>query len=186
MALLLQHMNFRLDDPSYELKVMQHLTIKPRDFYMRSTLRNGLTPTQLQEHLNSSTVSTSNENATDVASSAITTQSVNDMTIGFGTSCGTTQALAQRLAADAVKHGYKANVIDLDALVQALPTGQPVVIITSSYEGQPPDNATQFVGWLKTLNEEKILDGIKYAVFGCGHSMLLQSTSSSFCTNMYR
>jgi cytochrome P450/NADPH-cytochrome P450 reductase len=163
-------MNFRLDDPGYEMKVIQHLTIKPRDLYMRSTLRNGITPTQLQEHLISSTVPASNGNAANVVSPAATAQSASEMTIGFGTSCGTTQALAQRLAAEAMKHGYKANVVDLDALVQALPKGQPVVIITSSYEGQPPDNATQFVAWLKTLDDEKILDGVKYAVFGCGHS----------------
>jgi cytochrome P450/NADPH-cytochrome P450 reductase len=170
MTLLLQHMNFRLDDPSYELKVMQHLTIKPRDFYMRSSLRDGLTPTQLQEHLNSTTVSASNEVATNTASPAAAAPSTSNMTIGFGTSCGTCQALAQRLAAESVKYGYKASVVDLDALVQAIPTDQPVVIITSSYEGQPPDNATQFVAWLKTLDDDKTLEGIKYAVFGCGHS----------------
>jgi cytochrome P450/NADPH-cytochrome P450 reductase len=163
-------MNFRLDDPSYELKILQHLTIKPRDFYMRSTLRDGMTPVQLQEHLNSTTVPVSTAKAADAKSSIPIAQETSIMTVAFGSNSGTCQSLAQRLASDALKHGYKANVVDLDALAQALPKGQPVVIITSSYEGQPPDNAAHFVAWLETLTDEKSLDGVNYAVFGCGHS----------------
>jgi cytochrome P450 / NADPH-cytochrome P450 reductase len=42
------------------------------------------------------------------------------------------------------------------------------VLITVSYEGQPPDNAAQFVQWLKTVDASRIKKS-QFAVFGCGH-----------------
>jgi cytochrome P450/NADPH-cytochrome P450 reductase len=42
------------------------------------------------------------------------------------------------------------------------------VILTASYEGQPPDNARQFTAWLDALSADA-LKGVRYAVFGCGN-----------------
>jgi cytochrome P450/NADPH-cytochrome P450 reductase len=39
MAMLLQNFDFRLDNPTYSLKVKSTLTIKPDDFSMRASLR---------------------------------------------------------------------------------------------------------------------------------------------------
>jgi len=50
-ALILQVLDLKLDGPPYEPRVKQTLTIKPRDFYMRATLREGIDPTNLQEYL---------------------------------------------------------------------------------------------------------------------------------------
>ena len=57
----------------------------------------------------------------------------------------------------------------MDACVGKLSTKCPNVIITASYEGEPPDNALQFVQWLQTLKAGE-LKGVQYAVFGCGDS----------------
>jgi len=38
-AMVLQYFNFELQDPSYTLQIKSALTIKPRDFYMKATLR---------------------------------------------------------------------------------------------------------------------------------------------------
>jgi cytochrome P450/NADPH-cytochrome P450 reductase len=44
------------------------------------------------------------------------------------------------------------------------------VIITASYEGQPPDNAGHFIEWLGTMKAEtQPLKDVSYAVFGCGN-----------------
>ncbi|KAJ7470119.1 hypothetical protein B0H11DRAFT_1919941 [Mycena galericulata] len=51
----------------------------------------------------------------------------------------------------------------------APPTDGPVVIITASFEGQPADNAAQFVDWLQHV-EGLPLSGVRHAVFGCGNS----------------
>ncbi|KAH7346150.1 P450 family fatty acid hydroxylase [Rhexocercosporidium sp. MPI-PUGE-AT-0058] len=41
--------------------------------------------------------------------------------------------------------------------------------ISSSYEGQPPDNAAHIFEWLQNLDCSSRLRGVKYAVFGCGN-----------------
>lgn len=90
------------------------------------------------------------------------------LSIFYGSNTGTCEAMANSLASSAGAHGYKAKVDILDKATDALPQGGPVVIITSSYEGEPPDNAVHFVSWLKSIQGSK-LTGIKYAVFGCGN-----------------
>ncbi len=49
----------------------------------------------------------------------------------------------------------------------------PIVIITASYEGQPPDNAASFAKWLATLEQAEgaasLLARRVHAVYGCGH-----------------
>lgn len=61
--------------------------------------------------------------------------------------------------------------MELNDAVDATPKdGQPVILITASYEGQPTDNAAQFVKWLEVLPAaESRLQGANFAVFGCGH-----------------
>src|SRR5258707_11978647 len=55
-ALILQNFNLQLDDPNYEMKVVQTLTIKPKDFNMHASLRSGITATTLQDRLLSTSV----------------------------------------------------------------------------------------------------------------------------------
>ncbi len=50
-ALLLQNFNMALDDPNYQMRIQQALTIKPKDCYARATLRPGITALSLQETL---------------------------------------------------------------------------------------------------------------------------------------
>ena len=89
------------------------------------------------------------------------------MTILYGSNSGTCEVLAHTLAADARAHGFTASTVDtLDSAKQNLPTDQPIVIITASYEGQPTDDAGHFWNWLQHEEELKTT----YAVFGCGHS----------------
>jgi cytochrome P450/NADPH-cytochrome P450 reductase len=58
----------------------------------------------------------------------------------------------------------------MDSLSGNLPKNRPVIIITASYEGQPPDNAANFFAWLQSVTDKNCLNGTEYAVFGCGHS----------------
>jgi sulfite reductase alpha subunit-like flavoprotein len=53
--------------------------------------------------------------------------------------------MANSLASSAASHGFQAKVEILNKAVDALPKKGPVVIITSSYEGEPPDNAVHFL-----------------------------------------
>lgn len=92
------------------------------------------------------------------------------MKILYGSNAGTCEALAASLAGTAANHGYRPEVVPLDSGVDNLPTKQPLIIITSSYEGQPPDNAAHFIEWLEGLQGKKLKD-LNYAVFGCGNRM---------------
>ena len=86
----------------------------------------------------------------------------------FGSNTGSSEAFAQRLAGEAAGQGYAARIAPLDDYAGKLPTEGATVILASSYEGQPPDNARQFVSWLDT-GDKLSLAGTRYTVFGCGN-----------------
>ncbi|KAJ5920649.1 hypothetical protein N7516_011507 [Penicillium verrucosum] len=69
-----------------------------------------------------------------------------------GSNSDTCKALAYRLAVDAQAHGFNARRVDSFAIAKdALPKDQPIVIVTSSYKGQVPDDAAHFMSWLQSL-----------------------------------
>jgi cytochrome P450 / NADPH-cytochrome P450 reductase len=173
VALILQNFDLRLDDPNYEMKVMQTLTLKPKDFYMRASLREGITPTILLQRLSGDRATGGQHQ--DGVSKAVEIAATDDyaLSILYGSNTGTCQALAQKLAGQCVQRGLATNVQTLDAAMGKVPKDKPTVIITASYEGLPTDDAARFVAWLESLKQEndtKKLEGVKYAVFGCGHS----------------
>ena len=90
------------------------------------------------------------------------------MTILYGSNAGTCESLANSLAGTASSHGYNPTVMTLDNDTRRIVKEQPLIIITPSYEGEPPDNATRFIGWLKNVQDNR-LQGVHYAVFGCGN-----------------
>jgi cytochrome P450/NADPH-cytochrome P450 reductase len=169
LAILLQNFNFSMDDASYQLQIKQTLTIKPKDFYMRAHLRNGVSATSLERALLSATAQ---EPPPANGGQAVRKEKATKgkpIAIYYGSNTGTCEALANRLASDAANHGFRADVVDtLDAARESVPTDKPIVIVTASYEGQPADNAAHFVNWVGTL-KDKELENVSYAVFGCGH-----------------
>lgn len=169
LALLLQNFNFMFDDPSYTLTQVQTLTLKPKDFYMRAVLRNGLTATQLEHRLNGTTAPSASLEQSTTSLSLTGKAQGKPMSIFYGSNSGTCESLARRLATDAAAHGFNATVVEsLDVAHQNLPTDQPVVIVTASYEGEAPDNAALFCNWIQGL-KGKELANVSYSVFGCGH-----------------
>jgi len=171
MTMLLQNFNFVLQ-PDYKFGYKQTLTIKPKDMYMRAILRDGLTPTILQQRLSGQPISKTKAKEVKKAASAESNDVAGvPLVVVYGSNSGTCESLAQRVATDATSHGFRVTKIDcLDSVNGALPTDQPVVIITASYEGQPPDNAGHFVSWVEGFDNSKhSLRGVSYAVFGCGH-----------------
>lgn len=175
MAMILQNFDVQLDDPGYELKIVQTLTIKPKDFYMRTTLRPGITPMVLIQRLAGDAIGAGQDQVRGRVSNGISPDEngTHELSILYGSNTGTCQALAQRLAARCAQRGFRTDVRTLDQMVGKMPRDTPSIIITASYEGLPTDDAARFMAWLETLAkddaEEKILQGVEYAVFGCGH-----------------
>ncbi|WPG99486.1 Hypothetical protein R9X50_00230100 [Acrodontium crateriforme] len=167
-AMLLQYFNFSLEDPSYDLKIKATLTIKPKDFHMKAALREGWTATKVEQSLSGSIRDKESSKSHPAAGKVVSEGT--PFTVLYGSNSGTCEAFAQTIAADAASHGFKATRVDtLDSAKQNLPSNEPVVIVTASYEGEPCDNASHFFDWLQNVKDgEKIQTN--FAVFGCGHS----------------
>nr|POE71416.1 bifunctional cytochrome p450/nadph--p450 reductase [Quercus suber] len=167
--MVLQYFNVVAANPQYDLKIKSTLTIKPKNFEIKATLREGWTPASVEQSLAGSVRSEDGHSA----KAGATVSSGNKgkpFTVLYGSNSGTCEAFAQTLAADAAGHGFTASKVDtLDSAKQNLPKNEPIVIVTASYEGQPCDNAAMFYDWLKNLDKGENME-TPYAVFGCGHS----------------
>ncbi|KAH7182362.1 putative P450 monooxygenase [Fusarium flagelliforme] len=166
VATLLQNFNFTKANPSYQLEIKTALTIKPEEFYMKARLRHE----SFLDHagaLASGPVSEGKVREREV-SGAEPTENLKPMQIFFGSNTGTCEAVANALAASAQRHGFKAEPVSMDDGVALFDKNQPLVVVTASYEGQPPDNAAHFVEWLSHSPKDKV-EGVKYAVFGLGN-----------------
>jgi sulfite reductase alpha subunit-like flavoprotein len=88
----------------------------------------------------------------------------------FGSNLGTAEGIAHRIADDARSRGFAAAVGPLDEHADALPRQGAVVIVTASYNGQPPDNAAKFCQKLcDPALPPDAFAGVEYSVFGCGN-----------------
>lgn len=169
-AMVLQYFNFELDDPAYNLQIKSTLTIKPKDFKMKASLREGWTATKIEQSLSGSIRSAAPTKKDKPAAAEKPQTRGKPLTVLYGSNSGTCESFAQTLAADAANHGFTASkVATLDSAKQNLPTDEPVVIVTASYEGEPTDNAAHFFDWLSNLKDDEKTD-VQYVVFGCGHS----------------
>lgn len=143
---------------------------------MRASLRHGMTPTELEQQLagkGGGAAAEHRREAPGKASPGKPATSGKPLTVLYGSNSGTCEVLAQRLAADAPRHGFRAIVASLDAANQDVPKDRPVIVI-ASYEGQPPSNAALFVAWVAGLKGSE-MQGVSYAVFGCGHHDWVQT-----------
>ncbi|KAL4984978.1 cytochrome P450 [Aspergillus falconensis] len=165
LALILQIFTFELVEKDYELKIKESLTIKPDNLWAYATPRPGRTT--LGTQLSSEAPKTTSRERTGIRDEVLGSQPA---TVLFGSNSGTCEALAHRLAVAMNSKGtFRCQVQPMNAFDgRQLHKAQPVIVITGSYDGSPPDNAQQFVSWLQSL-EGKELEGIHYAVFGCGH-----------------
>ncbi|HEX2910153.1 MAG TPA: cytochrome P450 [Chloroflexia bacterium] len=163
LAMLVQRFDLSLADPSYELKIKETLTMKPDGLYIRAWRRANVT-------IEAPRVPVSNTLPSAEPAEQAGPQTSNGIGIKvlFGSNAGSSEAFAQRIATDARAQGYVPTIAPLDEAVDNLPKDGAVVIVTASYEGQPPDNARKFVDWLEKQPAGS-LQGVKYTVFGCGN-----------------
>jgi len=88
----------------------------------------------------------------------------------YGSNLGTAEELATRVADLAEVNGFATRLAPLDDFVGKLPEEGGALIFCASYNGAPPDNATQFVKWLGGDLRRDAFARLRYAVFGCGNS----------------
>ncbi|KAK7685349.1 hypothetical protein QCA50_011713 [Cerrena zonata] len=167
LVAILQRFDLVMDDPTYTLQLKQTLTIKPKDFYIHAIPRND----KPKMTVSPSTI-TSQAMGTPSGITSTPAQSINEprqpLYVLYGSNTGSSEAFAQRIASDAPSYGFQARIGTLDSAKDRIMTNGPTIIVTASFEGEPADNAQQFVSWLTDLRGEE-LKGIRYAVFGCGN-----------------
>src|SRR5207245_462671 len=88
----------------------------------------------------------------------------------YGSILGTGAELATRVADLAEVKGFATTLAPLDDFVGKLPEKGGLLVFCASYNGAPPDNATQFVKWLGGDLPKDAFAKLRYAVFGCGNS----------------
>src|ERR671933_778262 len=82
---------------------------------------------------------------------------------------GIPEALARRLAQEGTERGFDVTLGPLDDHVGDLPAGGALLVVCSSYNGTPPDNAAAFCRWIASAPAGAAA-GVAYSVFGCGNT----------------
>jgi cytochrome P450 / NADPH-cytochrome P450 reductase len=167
IGMILQNFNL-IDHTNYQLKIKQTMTLKPENLTMRVELRDKkiLDPFAAQEPSKDS----GNLDLAATQDGSTTGGNNTPLLVLYGSNMGTAEGIAKDLATSARFKGFKSEVAPLDEYVNVLSKEGAVLIVTSSYNGNPPKNARKFVKWLKENNDAESLNGVHFAVFGCGDS----------------
>jgi cytochrome P450/NADPH-cytochrome P450 reductase len=165
LSMLLQRFEF-IDFANYQLETKQTLTIKPNNFSIRVRPRNGRTATMPFSVPRSAPAAPQQVPTPAVPANGHQTP----LLVLFGSNLGTAEGLAHGIAEDAKRRGFTATVASLDEHVGALPKDGAVIVVTASYNGQPPNNAGKFCQWLSDPSlPPDAFTGVTYSVFGCGN-----------------
>lgn len=155
---------------TYQLHIKEVAAIKPLDFFIKVKPRTEVDRDAEFIAPGSGTVSAAGGKPgpeVTVQPAAATEQG--SLLVLYGSNMGTSEELAYRIAADAQARGVRATVDTLDDYTDQLPKQGATVIVTSSYNGAPPDNAAAFCQWLQNGISGDSLKGVNYTIFGCGN-----------------
>lgn len=161
LGMLLQRFDL-IDHADYRLRIQETLTIKPEGLTITVRPRRGRTGGSAPRA--AAAVAEPRATASPVAPSD---RHGTPLLVLFGSNLGASEDLASRIARDATDRGYAARTAGLDDAVGGLPVDGAVVVVTSSYNGQPPDNAGRFCAWVDAAATSAT--GVRYTVFGCGN-----------------
>ncbi|KAK9729207.1 hypothetical protein K7432_000488 [Basidiobolus ranarum] len=183
LATMLRRFEFHLMDDKPVFYTTASATLKPENLHMRVTPRTDLPESTSQSPSDSLTPKT------ELTAPLITKQLSSDivlpkLTVLFGSNMGLSEEYANKIAKYAVELGFKETDIssldEWDVLKAGRYEGQEVkspnkipmiLVVTSTYNGLPPDNAKDFDRFISAKRDEsdKPLKGLRYTVFGCGN-----------------
>ncbi|MCE0762970.1 cytochrome P450 [Pseudonocardia kujensis] len=166
LGMMLQR--FELEDHlDYQLHTKTTLTVKPDEFRILVRPREGRALRAAP--VATGTGATAAQEAVPVgAPEPLVTKHGTPLAVLFGSNLGTAEALATTLAGEGAVRGFDVTLGPLDDHVGGLPEKGAAVVVSSSYNGTPPDNAAAFSEWL--AGPDARVPGTAFAVFGCGDS----------------
>jgi cytochrome P450 / NADPH-cytochrome P450 reductase len=160
LGMLLQRFEL-IKDPNYRLHTKVTLTVKPADLYIQ-VKRRADRPIDKAQPL------TVSSEAQVKPRPGVSNAHHTPLAVLFGSNLGTAEGIANRLAQEGTERGYDVTLGSLDDYVQQLPA-KAAILVCSSYNGLPPDNAVKFHHWLSQA-ESTTFEDLSYTVFGCGNT----------------
>ncbi|KAJ8129183.1 hypothetical protein O1611_g4450 [Lasiodiplodia mahajangana] len=148
-TLLFQNFDFQLVDPDYKLGLRPNinvLTLQADLLRPSASEFQGPVPNPIHEDQH-------NKESLEISRS---------MSILYGSNMGTCKALAESMEASAQQRGLRCVVSSLDEALDLVDNGDVIIIITASYEGQPPNKCS-------TFSRTYIRGNGVFALFGCGN-----------------
>ncbi|MFL5659795.1 MAG: cytochrome P450 [Ktedonobacteraceae bacterium] len=167
LAMILQRFQL-IDHRHYQLKIKETLTIKPDGLLIQVKKRTDTAPRVMVTM--PVQPATQQAETTPEPTTAPVKAHHTPLLVLYGSNLGTSEDIAESIAADGKVRGFTTATAPLDDFVHQLPKEGAVVIVTASYNGTPPDNAVKFCRWL--TDEGLATDackGVNYTVFGCGN-----------------
>ncbi|MUG65821.1 cytochrome P450 [Paenibacillus campinasensis] len=161
LGMVLKHFDL-IDHTDYQLKVKETLTLKPEHFTIRVRVRGGQPVMAVPGVSVMEPSSVAKRKVPDPANAHHT-----PMLVLYGSNLGTAEGIAREIAEHARYQGFRSEVAALNDRVGKLPKEGVVIIVSASYNGQPPSNAKDFVEWIEHA-DHKEFEGVRYAVLGCG------------------
>jgi cytochrome P450/NADPH-cytochrome P450 reductase len=153
-----------IDVDRYQMHLKETLTIKPDGVKIKVRPRS-----ETERGAISGASAAAAPSATPARASARPAHNT-PLLVLYGSNLGTAEELATRVADLAEVNGFATRLAPLDDYIGKLPDEGGVLIFCASYNGAPPDNATQFVKWLGSGLPKDAFAKVRYAVFGCGNS----------------
>jgi cytochrome P450/NADPH-cytochrome P450 reductase len=159
---------FKLIDVNrYQMHLKETLTIKPDGFRIKVRPR---TEKERGAYTGAATAAAAASGAAAAPRARTRPEHNTPLLVLYGSNLGTAEELATRVADLAEVNGFATRLAPLDDFVGKLPEQGGVLIFCASYNGAPPDNATQFMKWLGSGLPKDAFAGVRYLVFGCGNS----------------
>lgn len=170
LAMLVRKYHIRLD-PKTNLTITHPIFMNPKGVWLRIAPRSG------SANVSPACVALKKCTANPTVDlGKIQQLSQKKLLVLFGSNMGTCSAFAERLLSKFSAMGVVCQKASLDDIASSrLPeipkadTGM-VLIVASTYNGQPPENAREFASWLSAGDVSAKFEGVSYSVFGCGNS----------------
>eukprot|EP00301_Raphidiophrys_heterophryoidea_P007133 c12803_g5_i2.p1 GENE.c12803_g5_i2~~c12803_g5_i2.p1 ORF type:complete len:291 (+),score=100.33 c12803_g5_i2:111-875(+) len=96
-----------------------------------------------------------------------------DVVVYYGSQTGTAETFSNQLVEEASSRGLQAKAVDLEDFTESMlldsKHGVHVFVMATYGEGDPTDNAVQFMKWLTDVPADPDMSHIKFTVFGLGN-----------------
>jgi cytochrome P450/NADPH-cytochrome P450 reductase len=166
--MLLQRFEF-VDYLDYQLRIKTTLTVKPDEMSIQVLPRPDVRIDHSSPQVPAGPAPTAGLVAPLSAPALSVARHGTRLSVLFGSNLGTAESIATRLAQEGTERGFDVTVGPLDEHVDDLPADGALLVVCSSYNGIPPDNATMFTRWITNAPAD-VARGVSYTVFGCGNT----------------